>query len=178
MRELNLPVSLSGKIINTLRAVLPDLPVALGRLTKYILENTREVTTQNVTEVAKSAGVGEATVVRLAKFLKFQGFKEFQLELAKEIAGNSLPSEEEKILDSDISDGDDCTMIARKLKLSIIHSLNENIRSLDENTLMPVADAIYKARKVFIVGVGNSCLSALFLKNKLSRIGIDAVSKQ
>ena len=71
MRELNLPVSLSGKIINTLRAVLPDLPVALGRLTKYILENTREVTTQNVTEVAKSAGVGEATVVRLAKFLKF-----------------------------------------------------------------------------------------------------------
>ena len=175
MRELNLPVSLSGKIINTLRAVLPDLPVALGRLTKYILENTREVTTQNVTEVAKSAGVGEATVVHLAKLLKFQGFKEFQLELAKEIAGNSLPSEEEKILDSDISDGDDCTMIARKLKLSIIHSLNENIRSLDENTLMPVADAIYKARKVFIVGVGNSCLSALFLKNKLSRIGIDAV---
>ena len=75
MRELNLPVSLSGKIINTLRAVLPDLPVALGRLTKYILENTREVTTQNVTEVAKSAGVGEATVVRIAKFLKVQVFK-------------------------------------------------------------------------------------------------------
>lgn len=175
MRELKIPVSVNGKIINTLRAVLPDLPVALARLAQYILDNTNDVTSQNVTEVATSAGVGEATVVRLAKFLKMQGYKEFQLELAKEIAGSAVPSSEEQILDSDISNKDDCTIIARKLKYAINCSLNENIRSLDEKTLRKVAEAIYKAHKVYIVGVGNSCLSALFFKNKLCRIGLDAM---
>ncbi len=173
MHELNIPISVNGKIITTLRAVQDDLPIALKRLTTYILEHTEAVIVQNVTELAKSASVGEATVVRLAKLLKFQGFKEFQLEMAKEIAGNSQ-NEDEQILDSNISDGDDCQIIARKIKVAMTKSISENIRAVDEKSFYTVAEAVFKARRVCIFGVGNSCLSALFLKNKLNRIGLDA----
>lgn len=176
MRELNIPINVNGKILSTLRAVEGDLPIALKRLTKYILKSPDEVIVKNVTDIANAAGVGEATVVRLAKTLKFPGFKEFQLELVKEIANKNLPAEEQ-ILDSNIEDEDDSVVIAKKLKLAISRSLNENIHNIDKKVLSSVADAIYKARKVFIVGVGNSCLSALFFKNKLSRIGIDAQSE-
>ena len=173
MRELKLPGNVSGRILHTLRAIEGELPLALKRLTRYILEHANEVTTQNVTEIAAAASVGEATVVRLAKTMKFPGFKEFQLELVKELAGKSQ-SGDEQILDSNIEDGDDCVVMAKKLKLAITRSLNENIHNIDKQTCLAVADAIYKARKVFIIGVGNSCLSALFFKNKLCRIGIDA----
>ena len=176
MRELNIPVSVSGKILNTLRAIEKDLPMALKRLTECVLEHPNDVIVKNVTEVAQAAEVGEATVVRLAKTLKLQGFKEFQIELAKELAGKSQPLDEQ-ILDSNIADNDDCEVIAKKLKVAITRSLNENIRSVDPDALYPVADAIFKARKVYIIGVGNSCLSALFFKNKLCRIGIDAMSE-
>ena len=176
MRELKLPASVNGRILPTLRAVEAELPLALKRLAHYILEHPNEVTTHNVTDIADGASVGEATVVRLAKTLKFPGFKEFQLELVKELAGKSQNSEEQ-ILDSNIADGDDCVVIAKKLKLAMRRSLSENIHNIDSQTCMAVADAIYKARKVFIIGVGNSCLSALFFKNKLCRIGIDAQSE-
>ena len=176
MRELKLPESVSGRILHTLRAIEEELPLALKRLAHYILEHPNDVTTMNVTDIANGASVGEATVVRLAKTLKFPGFKEFQLELVKELAGKSQNGEEQ-ILDSNIADGDDCLVIAKKLKLAISRSLNENIHNIDPQTCMAVADAIYKARKVFIIGVGNSCLSALFFKNKLCRIGIDAQSE-
>lgn len=174
MRELKLPASVSGRILHTLRAIESELPLALQRLARYIIDHPNDVSTHNVTDIADAASVGEATVVRLAKTLKFPGFKEFQLELVKELAGKGQGSNEEQILDSNIEDGDDCVVIAKKLKIAITRSLNENIHNIDKQTCLAVADAIYKARKVFIIGVGNSCLSALFFKNKLCRIGIDA----
>lgn len=176
MSKLNIPNNVSGKILSTLRAIEDDLPFALKRLTHYILSSPDEVIVKNVTDIANAAGVGEATVIRLAKALKFPGFKEFQIELVKETAGKAQQLEEQ-ILDSNIADGDSHDVIAKKLKIAIVRSLNESIHNLDERVLYPVADAIFKARKVFIIGVGNSCLSALFLKNKLCRIGIDASSE-
>lgn len=161
-----------GSILNTLSTVADELPVALKRLALYILDNPDFVISNNLAEIAKGAKVGEATVVRLAKNLQYPGFKEFQIELAMEIAGKLQQGEQ--ILDSNISDEDDCFVIAKKLKFSIGRSLDENIRFIDEGELKIVSDAIYKAHKVFIIGSGNSSLSALFLKNKLSRIGIDA----
>lgn len=163
---------MSGSILNNLSIIVEELPVALKRLALYILDNPESVIAKNLADIAKIAQVGEATVVRLAKTLHYPGFKEFQIELAMELAGKMQQGEQ--ILDSNISDEDDCFMISKKLKLSISRSLDENIRNLNESELKTVADAIYKANKVFIIGVGNSCLSALFLKNKLSRIGIDA----
>lgn len=176
MGKLNIPSCVNGKIINTLRAVEEDLPLALKRLATYILTSPDQVITQSITDIATASAVGEATVVRLAKTLKFPGFKEFQLELIKEIAGKGQQAEEQ-ILDSNIVDGDDAMVIAKKLKLAMQRSLGENIHNLDEKMLHHVSDAIFKARKVFIIGVGNSSLSALFLKNKLCRIGIDADSE-
>lgn len=176
MGKLNIPSCVSGKILITLRAIENDLPLALRRLTTYILNSPDEIIVKSITEIATAAEVGEATVVRLAKTLKFPGFKEFQLELVKEIAGKGQ-QEEEQILDSNIVDGDDAVVMAKKLKLAMQRSLGENIHNIDEKVLNQVAEAVFKARKVFIVGVGNSSLSALFLKNKLCRIGIDANSE-
>ena len=175
MGKLIIPNNIKGKIISTLRSIEEDLPIALKRLARFILSSPDEVMVKNVTEIASAAGVGEATVIRLAKVLNYPGFKEFQLELIKEIAGKSR--NQEQILDSNIVDGDSHEVIAKKLKLAISRSLSENIMNLDEKVLYPVADAIFKARKVFIIGVGNSCLSALFFKNKLCRIGIDAYAE-
>lgn len=177
MKELNIPDRVNGKIIATLRAVEKDLPEALKRLSKFILSDPNHASSLSVIDVARSASVGEATVVRLAKTLNFPGYKEFQIELVKELAVNSQHSSEEQILDSNIEDDDNCMVMAKKVKLSIMRSLTENIKSLDEKVIVAVADAIYKARKVYIIGVGNSCLTALYLKNKLCRIGIDAYSE-
>lgn len=173
MRDINVPENVRGKILATLKNIKNDLPGALRRLTVYIIEHPEDIISKNLSSIAKSADVGEATIVRLTKMLHFPGFKEFQVDIAMEIAGK-FKEEEEQILDSNIGDDDDCFVISKKLKISIVRSLDENIRNLDAKIMMSVADAIYKARKVCIIGVGNSCLSALFLKNKLSRIGIDA----
>lgn len=175
MSKFNIPANVTGKILGTLRSIEADLPLALRRLTLYILNSPDEVIVKSVTDIASASEVGEATVVRLAKTLNFPGFKEFQLALVQELAGKKQAQDsDERILESNIVDGDDAIVIAKKIKLAISRSLSENIHIIDEKVLMSVADAIYKARKVYIIGVGNSSLSAMFLKNKLCRIGLDA----
>lgn len=174
MKDLNIPDRVNGKIIATLTAVQKDLPEALKRLTKFLLSDPNHASSLSVIDMARSANVGEATVVRLAKTLNFPGYKEFQIELVKELAVTSQQAVEEQILDSNISDDDDCIIMAKKIKMAMSRAISENIRAIDQVVLLKVADAIFKARKVYIIGVGNSCLTALYLKNKLCRIGIEA----
>ena len=82
------PVSASGKILATLHQIHGSLPSAMKRLVEYIMKNPQQVIAANIADIAKSASVGEATVVRLARNLGFPGFQEFKIDLAVELADN------------------------------------------------------------------------------------------
>ncbi len=78
--------TLSAGALSRLRAEQPHLTPALKRLAGVVLASPHEIIYQSVTELAESAGVGEASVIRLCRDLGFKGFQDFKLALAADVA--------------------------------------------------------------------------------------------
>ena len=72
--------------MSRLRAEQSHLTPALKRLAEVILASPQAIIYQSVTELAESAGVGEASVIRLCRDLGFKGFQDFKLALAADVA--------------------------------------------------------------------------------------------
>ena len=165
----------NGNILATLSEVKNNLPSALKRLVTFILENKEESIKYTLSELSKAAEVGEATVVRLAKQLGFEGFQDFKIELAVQIAKHS-EKESEGIMDSHIEEEDSPSIVAKKITNAISSVLDENLEFLNEKTLVSTVNALLKANKILVFGMGNSGLAAEYFKNKCSRIGLNVTA--
>ena len=163
----------SGKILSRLHFMQNEMPKAMQRLAVYIINNPSAVIASNISRISQNAGVGEATVVRFAKSLGFPGFQEFKIELAIEVSG--MKKQDSDIVESQIQDNDSPHVIGKKVSNAVMTGLGENIDFLNDDSAREVVNAIYKAKRVFIIGMGNSGLCAQYIKNKMARIGINAM---
>lgn len=93
-----------------------------------------------------------------------------------EYAGKAS-EEKPQILDDTIVETDGADVIALKVKNTVNFAIDENIDGLNIEAMNKVTEAILKARKVVFYGMGNSALSAIYLKNKLARIGLNTVQE-
>ncbi len=166
-------INAKGKIFKTLQHIVDQMPKAMQKIANYILENPTEAVNLNISELSKNADVGEATVIRFIKNLGFPGFQEFKMNLAIEV--NNLFNLEDFIIESQISDKDPPNIVGKKILNTLSAALCENIEFLNNDDINNLAAEIIRAKKVLIVGMGTSGLSAQYLKNKLSRIGFNAM---
>ncbi len=164
-----------GKIMGAIARLEQEMPAALSRLCRFLLGHQEEIPNLNLATIAKEANVGEATVVRLSKTLGFKGFHEFKLQLAIELSEKT--SDEESIIDSRIEEDDPLKIVGRKIVNLVQAVLEENLDYLDLKNYQKVVDVILKAPKILILGMGNSGLCAEFFKNKLCRIGFNAMTE-
>ena len=67
---------------------------------------------------------------------------------------------------------DDSLKIAHKLQAAISKVMDETVNLLDFQQLERVVQAIQKAKRVFLFGVGSSGVTAEDAKNKFMRIGV------
>ena len=165
----------NGKILAVLTEVKQTLPNALRRLSEYILNNTDAVVKHNLSDLADAAHVGEATVVRLVKQLGFESFQDFKIELTLELTKQHERSEaEDSLVELDIEEQDDPKLLSKKIKAYVCSALDENIEFVNERVLHSVVSAMLQADRTLCFGMGNSGLSAEYLKNKCARIGLNA----
>ena len=116
--------------------------------------------------VAEDAGVSEAMIVKIAKKLGFDGFKDFRAGL---VDYNRLPTAD---LHEELSPDDTDAEIARKVFRTSVHALEETLAILDPRALERAADLIFGARQRDLYGVGGSAQIARDVAHKLLRIGV------
>lgn len=74
---------MTSTILLKIQSMMEHANKAEKKLSKYILDNTKKVTTLSVANLSKESGVSTATIVRFSQSLGLPGFKELKLELAK-----------------------------------------------------------------------------------------------
>ncbi len=149
-----------------IKTLLSQLKGVEKQIAEYVLENSHEVVGIPITELAKKTKSSESTVVRFCRKLGYTGYQEFKVKLASSlITLQELPS-------SDLSFQDDLTNIKRKIVQANINAIKETDEILSESEIKKAVNAINKARKVDLYGMGASGLVALDLQQKLERIGI------
>ncbi|WP_314792109.1 MurR/RpiR family transcriptional regulator [Aggregatibacter aphrophilus] len=161
----------SGNVLNTISSLYQSLTKTEKKIADVITQSPDVIVQYSLAELAERLNVGEATFVRFCRTLGFKGFSDFKLEFSIELATNR-EGRDDTVLDTEIIPDDDSLKIAHKLQATLHNVMEETINLLDFSQLENVVEAIQRANKVFLFGVGSSGVTAEEAKNKFMRIGM------
>lgn len=154
-------------IVHKIRFLHDSMGPAEKRIAEYLLQHTGEIIDLSVSELAARCDCGDATVVRFSRRLGLEGYQELKLRIAAEINASSTISAE-------IENGDSCFTIFQKRIRDISESLYSTETVLDEASLCKATEAIIKADRIAIFGLGNSAAIAQDAAHKFLRLGLSA----
>ncbi len=117
-------------------------------------------------DVAKDAGVSDALVVKIAKKLGFNGFRDFRAAL---VSYNSL---DVASLHREISPDDSSADIIQKVFRTSMQALEETMSIIDVPAFERAADMLHRARHRDFYGLGGSAQIARDVAHKFLRIGL------
>ncbi len=117
-------------------------------------------------QVSQDASVSQAMVVKTAKKLGFDGFRDFREQISQY---NGLPS---AALHQEIAPHDRASDVLSKVFNTAIQALQETLAIIDIPTFETVVDVITRARQRDLYGIGGSAQIARDVAHKFLRIGL------
>ena len=151
-----------------IRMQMPLLTPLEARVVDTITGRTDLSEATALRQVAEDAGVSDAMVVKIAKKLGFNGFRDFRAAL---VAYNSS---EVASLHSEISPDDSTADIIQKVFRTAVQALEETMSILDVQAFERAADILHRARNRDFYGLGGSAQIARDVAHKFLRIGLRA----
>ncbi|MBB3769987.1 DNA-binding MurR/RpiR family transcriptional regulator [Angulomicrobium tetraedrale] len=148
-----------------LEASMPSLPNVLARTALYIVENPEKVVRFSLKELSRLCRAGEASIIRLCQMSGFNGFSDFKLALAGELAvrdtvgTEAVPKDEHQLL---------------TLAGELSRSVTRTAEGLDLALVQKVADRLRPLHRIDIYGSGVSGIIAELFSYRLLRSRLNA----
>jgi DNA-binding MurR/RpiR family transcriptional regulator len=156
-------------ILVTIRSLLPNLAPVERRVAQAVLDDPQGVAWRSISELARSCGTSATSVVRFCRAIGLRGYPDLRLALAGAVARDDVTSA--TTASHDIAPDDDAATITKKIAYADARAVTDTANHLDIATLVQVTEALAKADRIDIYGVGASGFVALDLQMKLQRIG-------
>ncbi|APM38976.1 MurR/RpiR family transcriptional regulator [Clostridium kluyveri] len=146
-------------LIRTIQIKFPRLSKGQKLIAEYILKHYDKAAFMTAAKLGVNVGVSESTVVRFANELGFSGYPKLQKSL-QELIKNKLTTVQRIELSNDF--------VSQESPLkSVLKSDMENIRAtlekINHKTFDDVVNSIFKADKIYIIGLRSSTAIADFL---------------
>ena len=155
-------------ILVTIRSLLPSLAPVERRVAQAVLDDPQGVAWRSISELARTCGTSATSVVRFCRAIGLRGYPDLRLALAGAVArDDAAPA----AAADDIDPADDAAAITKKIAYADARAVTDTASHLDIATLVQITDALAKASRIDIYGVGASGYVALDLQMKLQRIG-------
>lgn len=152
-------------VIERIHSVYRNLTKAEKKVANYCLRHREEIPYLSISDLACACGVGDTSVFRFCRSLRFHGYQEFKMRF-------SLCAEEansEDFVKKDDSDTIFNTM-PEKIRDSCVSSIDEAFHLLNPNHLEKTVNLLEQAEHIYFFGVGDSLSVAEEAKNKFLRI--------
>jgi len=141
------------------------------RIMQYIVDNYEEAIFLTASQLAQSVGVSEATVVRLAQALGFDGYPGMQSKFREGLQNRlSTVTRLEHTVDHVRQVGD----VVVKVLQEDIRNLSQTLRNLPIEVFEQAVKDIEKAKRIFVVGLRGAHAPALTLATYLRFLGKQA----
>lgn len=145
----------------------PKLTPTQKRVFKYIFNHLEEAIFLTSSTLAKKTGVSEATIVRLAQALGFEGFPDFQRSLRSQFQERVTTISR---LEKTLQGPETSTPFLKILNMEI-----KNVSALADKNSGETFDAavaqLWKAKKILVVGMRSAYSLAVYLKFGLRFLG-------
>ena len=147
-------------VIENIKHNFEELFPAEKKTAQYILDHLEEVTLLNISQLAKKAHASEASIVRMAKHLGYNGFFQMRLLLSNDVAQK----------DSDMLNNAPL-LTSEKIFSACANRIRSLSSFISTNDLLCTAKLICEARICHIIGAGNTIPIASDLGFRLQRNG-------
>ena len=131
------------------------------RIADYLLKNQEQAVYQTMKDVTEAVNVGDATLIRFSQMIGFNGFSDLKIAIAKEEFASQY-------------EGDNDHQFYDRILENQIKVLESTRLLLDSEVVLHAIEALTKAKRIYIIGVGSSGLSAASLEKMLLRVGVYA----
>ncbi|APC41666.1 MurR/RpiR family transcriptional regulator [Clostridium estertheticum] len=146
-------------LMRTIQLKLPRLSKGQKLIAEYILKHYDKAAFMTADKLGESIGVSESTVVRFASELGFSGYPKLQKSL-QQLIRNKLTTVQRIELSNDY-------MTQENALRSVLKADMENIKTTLENinyeTFDEIVNSLFKAKKIYIIGLRDSSSLAEFL---------------
>lgn len=147
------------------------LTASQKKVMKYILEHYEEAIFLTASKLSLKAGVSEATVVRLAQVLGYNGYPGMQKSLRENLQNRlSTVTRVQKTVKHVQGDGD----VLMKIIQEDIHNLSQTLQDISVETFHQAVSEIQKAQRIFVAGLRGAHAPALVLALYLRFLKKDA----
>ena len=167
-------MSNDADILVRMRGALPALRPAQRRVAEALLTDPAAAAELSISELARQCDTSETTVMRLCRSLGLDRFPELRLAVARAASRNEARFGEGVHLSGDISPTDSLADVVRKIGFSDARAVEDTTSTLDIDALAKAAEAMNRARRIDIYGIGASAFVGQDLHQKLHRIGLIA----
>ncbi|MBU5626056.1 MurR/RpiR family transcriptional regulator [Oscillibacter sp. MSJ-2] len=158
----------SGAFYSRVQEKLDSLSKKERETAEYMAAHQGQLIYASITELAELVGTSEATVTRVCVKLGYRGFQALKVSVARE-----LVTPQEKIHE-DLQPDAPAEVIIEKIFNSAIETLVMTQRAMDTTAVNRSIDALCSARRIVVLGNGNSGAIAMDAQHKLLRVGLDA----
>lgn len=138
------------------------------KIADWIIANPGKLIPLSISELADECKCSEATIVRFARRLGFEGYQALKISLARE--------DNVRDVSESIKPEDSTFEVFEKVCNDIYCSLERTKKMLNPDSLMLAAEKIHSANKIISLGLGNSAAIAVDMSHKFLRAGCNAVA--
>lgn len=153
-----------------LRGRLLSFSATERSVARYIMTHMDQISRLSMAEIAAACQVSDTTVLRTCRHAGFNGFSELKIAIIRDTASST------RVVPDDISRGDSPYTVARKVFAEEIQALYDTLELLSEERLKSAVAFIEKARRVLIVGVGQSSIMSQTFCVLLRRLDFPAIA--
>ncbi|MHA6692617.1 MurR/RpiR family transcriptional regulator [Devosia sp. A449] len=156
-------------ILKILGAQLESMTQADRQIAQFIIDNPERMLTLSSAALAEATGRSQSSVVKFSQKLGYAGYQQLKLAVnkAKALEWHSPGG----VIHGTIDASDSYMTILQKLIGSKLLSMRETSSANGEHTIDLAIDALVKARRVQLAGVGASSLVAKDFSFKLLKLG-------
>lgn len=152
----------------------PGMRNAQSKIAEFVLTNPEQTANSTIAGLAKLVGISTASVVRFCEEIGFGSFTDFRLAVSVASEQRRAARETFQIDKDEIDPNDSLSEVVAKTVFHEVQAIQQTGSIVDFETLETVVQAITKARRIEIFGLGSSALASQDLRQKLHRIGFFA----
>ncbi|MDK2778123.1 MAG: SIS domain-containing protein [Pseudomonadota bacterium] len=156
----------NSPILAEIAAAIPNLRKSEVKVAEFVLKAPQQVMHMRIVDLAQEAQVSEPTIVRFCRGIGCNGFQEFKVRIAQEMAiANNIGQ-------FAIAEDDSIEDICDKIADTTIQRLHQVKTQLKSQQVAEAANAISNARRVEFYGFGASGAVAIDAQHKFFRLQV------
>ncbi len=154
--------------LTKIKTLYPEMTDSEKSIADFILDHPEEIYSLKIGNLARETGVSLPTVFRFTRTLGYEGFKDFKVNLVKDMAvGLNISIED--------MDGDSLENLTRNIFEIVEKNLKETRSLIDYDSLDRAIKGIINAKRLIFFAVSSSLSVAFDSYSKFLRAGFDCL---